>query len=138
MTAIFLDMLEYRQLDFMDDFSIFDVFRSNLQKVLGRCQKMNIVFGYKISQKGIEIDRTKIEVLTNYLPQPRRSECYLLLDMRVSIFHRRFIKDYSKISKSLSNLLQKDVDFEFDDDCMHAFETLKKALISAPIVQASD
>ena len=50
-------------------------------------------------------------------------------------FYRRFIKDFSKIYRPLTNLLQKDVPFVFDDDCVEAFETLKKALISAPIVQ---
>ena len=34
--------------------------------------------------------------------------------------------------------MQKDVPFVFDDDCLEAFETLKKALISAPIVQPLD
>ena len=34
--------------------------------------------------------------------------------------------------------MQKDVPFVFDDDCVEAFETLKKALISAPIVQPPD
>ena len=36
------------------------------------------------------------------------------------------------------NLLQKDIPFVFDDDCMEAFETLKKALITTPIVQPPD
>ncbi|KAK1682427.1 hypothetical protein QYE76_043275 [Lolium multiflorum] len=49
----------------------------------------------------------------------------------------RFIKDFSKISKPLTNLLQKDVPF-FDDDCKEAFETLKKALTTAPIVEPPD
>ena len=49
-------------------------------------------------------------------------------------FYRRFIKDFSKISRPLTNLLQKDVPFDFDDDCVEAFEILKKALNSAPIV----
>ena len=53
-------------------------------------------------------------------------------------FYRRFIKDFSKISKPLTNLLQKDVPFVFYDDCKEAFEILKKALISAPIVQPPD
>ena len=39
-------------------------------------------------------------------------------------FYRRFIKDFSKISRSLTNLLQKNVPF-FYDDCVEAFETLK-------------
>ena len=38
----------------------------------------------------------------------------------------------------MTNLLQKDVPFVFDDDCVEAFEILKKALISAPIVQPPD
>ena len=50
-------------------------------------------------------------------------------------FYRRFIKDFSKNFGPLTNLLQKDVPFVFYDDCVEAFETLKKALISAPIVQ---
>ena len=50
-------------------------------------------------------------------------------------FYRRFIKDLSKIYRPLTNLLQKDITFVFYDE---AFEILKKALISAPIVQPPD
>ena len=52
--------------------------------------------------------------------------------------YRRFIIDFSKISRPLTNILQKDVPFVFYVDCVEAFETLKKALISAPIVQPPD
>ena len=52
--------------------------------------------------------------------------------------YRSFIKDFSKISRPLTNLLQKDVPFVFDEDCEEAFEILKKALITAPIVQPPD
>jgi hypothetical protein len=48
------------------------------------------------------------------------------------------LKDFSKISKPLTNLLQKDVPFVFYDDCKEDFETLKKALTTAPIVQPPD
>ena len=53
-------------------------------------------------------------------------------------FYRRFIKDSSKKSRPLTNLLQKDISFVFDNDCVEAFEILKKGLISAPIVQPPD
>ncbi|KAK1652125.1 hypothetical protein QYE76_069930 [Lolium multiflorum] len=53
-------------------------------------------------------------------------------------FYRRFIKDFPKISKPLTNLLQKDVPFVFDDDCKEDFETLKKALTTAPVVEPPD
>ena len=42
-------------------------------------------------------------------------------------FYKRFIKDFSKFSRRLTNILQKDVPFVFYDDCVEAFETLKKA-----------
>ena len=38
----------------------------------------------------------------------------------------------------MTNLLQKDIPFVFDDDCVEAIEILKKALITAPIVQPPD
>jgi hypothetical protein len=53
-------------------------------------------------------------------------------------FYRRFIEDFSKIAKPLTQLLQKDVVFDFDEKCLVAFRTLKTALVSAPIIQAPD
>jgi hypothetical protein len=53
-------------------------------------------------------------------------------------FYRRLIKDFSKITKPLTHLLQKDVAFDFNEKCLAAFQTLKSALVSAPIIQPSD
>ena len=53
-------------------------------------------------------------------------------------FYRCFIKDFSHISRPLMNLLAKDAPFEFTNECLNAFHTLKKALISAPIIQPPD
>ena len=49
-------------------------------------------------------------------------------------FYRRFIKDFSKIAKPLCKLFAKEAIFEFDDACLKAFDTLKKALISTPVL----
>src|SRR5215216_5176980 len=48
------------------------------------------------------------------------------------------IEGLLKTSPKFLGLLQKDVPFVFDDDCVEAFEILKKALICAPIVQPPD
>jgi hypothetical protein len=53
-------------------------------------------------------------------------------------FYRRLIKDFSKITKPLTHLLQKDVAFDFNEKCLAAFQTLKSVLVSAPIIQPSD
>jgi hypothetical protein len=48
------------------------------------------------------------------------------------------IKDFSKITKTLTHLLQKDVAFDFDEKWLAAFRTLKSALVSSPIIQPPD
>jgi hypothetical protein len=53
-------------------------------------------------------------------------------------FYRHFIKDFSHIARPLTNLLAKDSPFKFDDKCLDDFYILKKALISAPIIQPPD
>jgi hypothetical protein len=65
-----------------------------------------IVLGHIASSKGIEVDESKIELIAN-LPTPKS-----IKDVRSFLGHagfcRRFIKDFSVISKPLSNLLTKD------------------------------
>ena len=53
-------------------------------------------------------------------------------------FHHHFIKDFSHIARPLTSLLAKDAPFEFDDECLNAFQILKTTLISAPITQPPD
>ena len=95
-----------------------------------------IVLGHRISKDGIEVDRAKTEVIEK-LPPPSNVKAVRSF-LGHAGFYRRFIKDFSKISKPLCNLLNKDVVFDFDDDCMHAFLTLKKLLVSAPIIAVPD
>jgi hypothetical protein len=42
------------------------------------------------------------------------------------------------MTKPLTQLVQKDVAFDFDENCLAAFWTLKNALVSAPIIQSLD
>ena len=95
-----------------------------------------VVLGHRVSGRGIEVDRAKIEAIEKlpYLRYIKGIRSFL----GHAGFYRRFIKDFSKISKPLTNLLQKDVPFSFDDDCVESFNVLKNALISAPIIQPPD
>ena len=139
----------------MDDFIVygnsFHDCLSNLDRVLQICEQTNlvlnwekchfmvnegIVLGHKISERGIEVDKAKVDAIEK-MPCPKDIKGIRSFLGHVG-FYRRFIKDFSKISRPLTNILQKDVPFVFDDDCVEAFEILKKALISAPIVQPPD
>src|SRR4051812_14215180 len=95
-----------------------------------------IVFGYKIFEKGIKEEKEKSEDIEKRTYQ--RDIIDICSFLSHAGFYRRFIKDFSKTSRPLTNLLQKDVPFVFDEDCKEAFEVLKKALITAPIVQLLD
>ena len=95
-----------------------------------------IVLGHKISGDGIEVDPAKVEAIEK-LPYPKDIKGIRSF-LGHAGFYRRFIKDFSKISKLLTNLLQKDVPFSFNDDCIESFNILKKALITAPIIQPPD
>nr|GEV98677.1 reverse transcriptase domain-containing protein [Tanacetum cinerariifolium] len=53
-------------------------------------------------------------------------------------FYRRFIKDFSKIARPMTKLLEKDTSFHFSKECVEAFETLKRKLTEAPILIAPD
>ena len=153
MMAIFINMVEKSIKVFMDDFSVmgksFDNCLENLRDALVRCEETNlvlnwekfhfmvkegIVLGQKIFARGIEIDKAKIETIKK-LPPPS-SVKGIRSFLGYAWFYRRFIKDFSKITKSLSNLLIQEAPFEFSKQCTHAFLTLNKRLVSAPIIVA--
>ncbi|XP_073031172.1 uncharacterized protein [Primulina eburnea] len=124
MMSIFHDMVEKYIEVFMDDFSVFgssfDSCLINLSKVLKRCEETNLVLNWE--------------------------KCHFMIKEGIVLghkisekgFYRRFIKDFSSITKPLTNLLMKDVPFVFSEDCLQAFQALKQKLTTTPIIVAPD
>nr|KYP68981.1 Retrovirus-related Pol polyprotein from transposon opus [Cajanus cajan] len=98
--------------------------------------EQGIVLRHIISSRGIQVDPTKISVIAQ-LPYP---SCVREVRSFLSHagFYRRFIKDFSKKALPLFSLLQKPIEFDFDDRCKKAFDCLKRALTTTPIIQAPD
>ena len=92
--------------------------------------------GHRISKKGIEVDRAKVEVIEG-LPPPISVEG-LRSFLGHAGFYRRFIKDFSKIAHPLCKLLEKEYKFYFDESCLNAFGELKEKLVYAPIIISPD
>ena len=92
-----------------------------------------IVLGHKVSGKGIEVDKAKIEAIGR-LP-PHRDIKGIRSCLGHVGFYRRFIKKFSKTARPLTNLLQKDVRFNFDEKCLTSFNILKQALLKAPVIK---
>ncbi|CAN6723342.1 unnamed protein product [Malus baccata var. baccata] len=53
-------------------------------------------------------------------------------------FYRRFMKDFSMISRPLCRLLQRDVTFDMNEECVVAFNKLKELLSTAPVIMPPD
>nr|GEZ75758.1 hypothetical protein [Tanacetum cinerariifolium]GFA23134.1 hypothetical protein [Tanacetum cinerariifolium] len=87
-----------------------------------------------ISKKGIEVNKAKIEVISK-LPHPMTVKGIRSFLGHVG-FYRRFIKDFSKISRPMTHLLEKNSPFIFSNECIQAFKTLKENLTEAPILIA--
>ena len=93
-----------------------------------------IVLGHIISNRGIEVDKATIELISKlHVPTNVKTVRQFLGH---ASFYRRFIKDFSKIAKPLYKLLEKDAKFAWDEDCQRSFEELKTYLTTEPIVRA--
>ncbi|KAM1602333.1 hypothetical protein ACFX1Z_029062 [Malus domestica] len=155
MVSIFSDYVEKIIKVFMDDFSVFgesfDNCLDNLTVILKRCVKTNlvlnwekchfmvkqgIVLGHIVSEKGIEVDKSKID-LVRHLPSPTSVREFRSF-LGHAGFYRHFIKDFSKMSNPICRLLKKDVPFQFDEECESEFKQLKEKLTSAPIIVPLD
>ena len=151
MISIFSDMVERFLEIFMDDFSVFDSsFEEclhHLKLVLVRCKEKNLVLnwekchfmvkqgfvlGHVISHRGIEVDKAKVDLITNLPPLRMVKEVHSFLGH--AGFYRRFIQDFSKIARPLCKLLVKETLFIFNEECKRAFGALKKILRSTPVI----
>ncbi|RVW72117.1 Transposon Ty3-G Gag-Pol polyprotein [Vitis vinifera] len=153
MLSIFSDMVERIMEVFMDDITVyggtFEECLINLEAVLHRCiekdlvlnwekchfmVRQGIVLGHIISEKGIEVDKAKVELIVK-LPSPTTVKGVRQF-LGHAGFYRRFIKGFSSLSKPLCELLAKDAKFIWDERCQNSFDQLKKFLTTTPIVRA--
>ncbi|RVW19197.1 Retrovirus-related Pol polyprotein from transposon 17.6 [Vitis vinifera] len=129
MLSIFSDMVEQIMEVFMDDITIyggtFEECLVNLEAVLNRCiekdlvlnwekchfmVQQGIVLGHIISEKGIEVDKAKVELIVK-LPSPTNVKGVRQF-LGHAGFYRRFIKDFSKLSSLFVNFWLRMLNFE--------------------------
>ncbi|XP_057529846.1 uncharacterized mitochondrial protein AtMg00860-like [Amaranthus tricolor] len=82
------------------------------------------------------MDPAKIEAVRNW-PKPKNvTEIRSFLGL--AGYYRRFVKDFLKITRPMTNLMKKDKKFEWTKECEGAFQTLKERLTTAPISTLPD
>ena len=99
-------------------------------------QEQLLFVGHVVSEKGVQADPAKVSAISDY-PQPTDlHELRSFLGM--CNYFRRYIHKYANIVAPLTQLLKKDSEYIWTDSQQQAFETIKQALITAPVLKLPD
>ena len=89
-----------------------------------------------ISGEGTAVDPTKVVAVIEWLAPTSVGEIRSFLGL--AGYYRRFIENFSKIAKPMTELLKKDTKFKWTDECEVSFQELKKRLVTALVLILPD
>jgi hypothetical protein len=92
--------------------------------------------GHTISQAGITVDPGKVQEVMNWQPPPTVQQIRSFLGL--AGYYRRFILDFSRIVKPMTELLKKGAKFDWGQKCEDAFHSLRQHLTTAPVLAQPD
>ncbi|SPT20051.1 unnamed protein product [Triticum aestivum] len=95
-----------------------------------------LYLGHIISAKGIAVNPERVAAVVNWEPPQNVKQLRSFLGL--ASYCRRFVENFSKIAKPLSNLLQKHVKYVWSPECDVAFNTIKEKLVTAPVLTPPD
>lgn len=151
MDNILLGIQNERCLVYMDDIIVYSATIHDhilrLTEVFKRLRKANLkiqpdkceflrkevaYLGHLITEDGVKPNPSKVACIKNF-PTPKCAKDIKSF-LGLAGYYRRFIPNFAKVSKPLTKLLQKDIPFIFNSECTSAFNELRNALISDPIL----
>jgi hypothetical protein len=95
-----------------------------------------LFLGHIVSKDGVKADPAKVKAVEDY-PQPQ-DQHQLRSFLGMCNYFRKYIKDYAPIISPLSILLRKDAPYEWGDEQQQAFERVKQALVTSPVLIIPD
>ncbi|GFX75995.1 hypothetical protein TNCV_1995491 [Trichonephila clavipes] len=107
----------------------------NLKKCLFAAQEVKIL-GHLVSSNGVRPDPDKIKAVRNF-PTPNNIH-YIRSFLGLCSYFRRFIKGFCYLAEPLHSLLKSGVEFHWGPEEVEAFDSLKKALTSDPVLGMYD
>jgi hypothetical protein len=155
MQSIFRPYLDSFVIVFLDDILIYsktlEDHREHVRAVLellrenklyakeSKCEffKTSVSFlGHVVSEEGISMEKDKVKAIQSW-PAPT-NVVGVRSFLGLAGYYRRFVHNFSRIASPLSELLQKDKPFQWKNEQQLAFEQLKKAVSSAPVLAIPD
>jgi hypothetical protein len=95
-----------------------------------------LFLGHVLSAEGIAVDPSKVEPVT------KREQSLNVTDVKSFLgmagYYRRFIENFSKIAKTMTELLKNNTKFEWSEACERSFQELKRRLTTAPVLTLPD
>jgi hypothetical protein len=80
--------------------------------------------GHIVSAEKVAVDPSKVASVTEWESPKNAGDIWSFLGL--AGYYRRFIENFSKIAKPMTELLKKDKKFEWTDTCETSFQELKK------------
>ncbi|GJR38837.1 putative reverse transcriptase domain-containing protein [Tanacetum coccineum] len=128
--AVFMDLMNRVCKPYLDKFVI--VFIDDISFYSRKQGRRSKSLRHLIDNQGLHVDPAKIEAVKNWTSPTTPTEICQFLGLVG--YYRRFIKDFSKIAKSLTELTQKNKKYIWGEDQESAFQLLKQKLCEAPIL----
>ena len=155
MNDVLFDFLDTFVVVYLDDIVIYspnlEDLLAHLKKVFDRLREHQLYvkmekcefaqteikfLGHLISKSLIRMDGAKVAAIRDWPAPTKVTELRSFLGL--ANYYRRFIKGYSKIAYPLTDLLKKEKKWEWDAECQAAFQKLKDAITSEPVLRLPD
>jgi hypothetical protein len=155
MNKVFMEYLDKFVVVFIDDVLIYsrsdEEHEEHLRKVLDRLREHQLYakfskcefwlrkvdfLGHVISAEGVAVDPAKVEAVLNW-KQPK-SVADIRSFLGLAGYYRRFIEDFSRIARPMTQLIKKENKFVWSEACENSFQELKKRLTTAPVLTLPD
>src|SRR5512138_3711058 len=155
MNKVFMEYLDKFVVVFIDDILIYsqseEDHQHHLRRVLGKLREHQLYaklskcefwlsevkfLGHVISAKGVAVDPETVTAVTDW-KQPK-TVTQIRSFLGLAGYYRRFIENFSKIARPMTQLLKKEEKFVWSPQCEKAFQTLKEKLVSSPVLILPD
>jgi hypothetical protein len=155
MNKVFMDELDKCVVVFIDDILVYsqtaEEHEEHLRIVLGKLRQHQLYdkfskckfwmeevafLGHVLSAKGVAVDPSKIEAVSKW--QSPKSVTEIRSFLGLARYYRRFIENFSKIAKPMTELLKSNTPYVWSDKCEASFQVLKTRLTTTPVLTLPD